>query len=309
VSRPTVLLTGATGFLGSHMLEALLEKKYKVVVLKRYDSDLWRISSFKSQAEFIDIDKTSLKDVFVNYKVDVIIHMATLYKKYEELSDINEMTCSNVTFPAAVLSEGVKYGVKGFLNTGTFFEYDCSKQPVGENAPAKAFNFYAKTKLDFEAILKKYAGKICINTFKIFTPFGEKDNPKLVDSIIKKSLTNQEIVLSEGLQKLDLIYVKDAVNAFINSITRMETIFFVPEYETFNLGSGAPLSIRDIVSLVEESLGYRINVSWGDSSETDIRVAYADIEKAKRFLRWEPYHGVRAGISNCIKYYRNLDRI
>ena len=309
MSRLTILLTGATGFLGSHMLEALLKKNYKVIVLKRYNSDLWRISSFKGQAEFFDIDKISLKDVFASHKVDVIIHMATLYKKYEELSDINEMVDANVTFPAELLSEGVKHGVRGFLNAGTFFEYDCSKQPVDENAPAQAFNFYAKTKLDFEAILKTYAKKICINTFKIFTPFGEKDNPKLIASIIKKSLANQQIVLSEGLQKLDFIYAKDAVSAFISGIKRMENISFTPEYETFNLGSGDPLSIRDIVSLVEESLGHRINVSWGDFSKKDIKVAYADITKAKDFLNWEPYYGVRVGLSKCIKYYQNLDRI
>ena len=309
MSRLTIVLTGATGFIGSHTLDALLKKKYKVIVLKRYDSDLWRISSFKSRAVFFDIDKVSLKDVFVNNKVDIIIHMGTLYKKYEELSDINKMVDSNVKFPAELLSEGVKHGVRGFLNTGTFFEYDCSKQPICENAPSQPFNFYAKTKLDFEAILKTYAEKICINSFKIFTPFGEKDNPKLVDSIIKKSLAKEEIVLSEGLQKLDFIYVKDVVNAYINSLNRMEDIFFCPEYETFNLGSGHPLSIRDFVSIVEESLGYRINASWGGFSETDIKVAYADITKAKDLLNWQPYHGVRVGISNCIKYYRNLDSI
>jgi UDP-glucose 4-epimerase len=307
--NPTILLTGATGFLGSHMLEALVVNDYKVIALKRSTSDMWRISNIKGHVTFYDVDQITMNDVFCNHKIDVIVHMATLYKKYAEPSDIHEMVDANITFPLELLAQAVKHGVKGFVNTGTFFEYDCSKQPVDEDAAVKAFNFYAKTKLAFEATLKTYADDLCINTFKLFSPFGEKDNPKLLPLIIKKSLTNQTITLSEGLQKLDFIYAKDIVSAYLKGIERMDKASYQAEYEVFNLGSGSPLSVRDIVSIVEESIGYRVEVLWGPPSEMDIQIAYANIDKAKRLLNWTPDNGVRAGIINCMKYYRNVEDI
>jgi UDP-glucose 4-epimerase len=309
MSNPTILLTGATGFLGSHMLEALVANEYKVIALKRSTSNMWRISNIKNNVTFYDVDQITVSDIFCNHKIDVIVHMATLYKKYEESSDIHEMVDANITFPLELLAQSVKHGVKGFINTGTFFEYDCSKQPVDEDVAVKAFNFYAKTKLAFEAALKTYTDDLCINTFKLFSLFGEKDNPKLLPLIIKKSLTNQTITLSEGLQKLDFIYVKDVVSAYLKGIERMGKNSYQAEYEVFNLGSGVPLSIRDIVSVVEESTGCRIDVSWGLPSEMDIQMAYADIDKAKRLLNWTPDSGVREGIINCIKYYRNLEDV
>ena len=304
MSSPTILLTGATGFLGSHMLEALVANEYKVIALKRSTSDMWRISNIKGQVTFYDIDQVSINDVFCNHKIDVIVHMATLYKKYEESSDIYEMVNANITFPLELLIQAIKHGVGGFINTGTFFEYDCSKQPVDEDAAVKTFNFYAKTKLAFETILRTYSDDLCINTFKLFSPFGERDNPKLLPLIIKKSLANQAITLSEGLHKLDFIYAKDVVNAYLKGIERMNKTSYQAEYEVFNLGSGSPLSIRDIVSIVEESIGYRVEVLWGPSSEMDIQIVYANIDKAKQLLNWTPGNGVRKGIINCIKYYR-----
>lgn len=304
MSKTTILLTGANGFLGSHLLEALIGQGYKVVILKRSTSDLWRITHLMDQVKSYDLAKITLKEIFSVNKIEIVIHMAALYKKFENPTDIAEMVSSNVGFPSELLVEAVKAGVKGFINTGTFFEYDCSKQPVNENADAKAFNFYAKTKLAFEAILKTYSQQLCINSFKLFSPFGEKDNPKLLPLIIKSALNDKKLTLSEGLQKLDLIYAKDIASAYLSAIDRIVEQFYKPEFEVFNLGSGMPLSVRDMVSIVEESLGYRIDVEWGRASEKDISVAYADINKAKRVLNWTPEKGVKTGILRTIEYYK-----
>jgi UDP-glucose 4-epimerase len=302
---PTVLLTGATGFLGSHLLESLLEKGHKVVVLKRSTSSIWRIEHLMTQVKCYNLEKISLNEIFSDNKIEIIIHMATLYKKFENPADVAEMVSSNIGFPSELLVEAVNAGVKGFINTGTFFEYDCSKQPVNESADVKAFNFYAKTKLAFEAILRTYSQQLCINNFKLFSPFGEKDNSKLVPLIIKSALNEEHLTLSAGLQKLDFIYAKDIANAYMSAIDRIVEQFYQPEFEVFNLGSGVPLSVRDLVSIVEESLGYRIDVEWGRASEKDIAVAYADINKAKRVLNWVPKNGVKKGILRTIEYYKN----
>jgi UDP-glucose 4-epimerase len=303
--KSTVLLTGATGFLGSHLLEALIQENYSVVVLKRSTSNVSRIQHLSEQYKSYDSDVQSIPEIFKQEGVDVVIHMATLYRKFDNDNEISEMLDSNVKFPAKILESGKRSGIKGFINTGTYFEYDCSRQPVDENALISPFNLYAKTKLAFESILKTYSDDIMVNTFRLFSPYGEKDNQKLVPMIIKKALKGEVIELSDGLQKIDLIYVEDIVSAYVKAVKRILTTSNRPEYEVFNLGSGHALSIRDIVSIVEQKIGRPLQKKWGEVSKTDIPIAYADIEKASRVLNWEPKYKAAEGIENTINFYQN----
>lgn len=304
MTKPTVLLTGATGFLGSHLLEALLKQGYPVVILKRSTSNLWRIAHLAGQYKSYDVDTQPVSEVFNLEKIDVVIHMATLYRKFDNGSEVPDMLASNVIFPTELLEVGVRKGIKGFINTGTFFEYDCRIQPVNESAPIKPFNFYAKTKLAFEEMLKTYSDKIIVNTFRLFSPYGEKDNYKLLPMIIQKGLKGEVIEISEGLQKIDLIYVDDIVSAYINAVKRILSSPNKSEYEVFNLGSGVALSIRDVVSIVEQNIGGAFHKKWGEASISDIPIAYADISKASEMLNWQPKYNAFTGITNTISYYK-----
>jgi UDP-glucose 4-epimerase len=300
-----ILLTGATGFLGSHILDRLLIDGYNVAILKRSWSDTWRINHLLNQIKIFNLDLTSLEEIFQSIKPQYIIHLATSYSKFDSDVDLDSMHKANILFPVELLEVGVKYGLKGFINTGTFFEYDCSQQPVNENSPIKPFNLYAQTKLDFELILKSYAVKININTFRIFSPYGEKDNNKLIPMLIQKALSKQTIQLSDGMQKLDFIYSLDVANAYVKAL---EAMFLEKEpgcYNIYNLGSGIPTSVREVVSVIEQNLGEYLNVVWGKPSTVDIPIAYADLLKIKKELLWTPGHSIHQGIANTIDYYRN----
>jgi len=304
MSKPTILLTGANGFLGSHLMEALIQQDYSVVILKRSTSNLWRIEHLAGQYKSYDVDTQFLTDVFELESADVVIHLATLYRKFDNGSEVSEMLDVNVRFPTEVLEAGVRNGIKGFINTGTFFEYDCRIQPLNENAPIKPFNFYAKTKLAFEEMLKTYSDEIMVCTFRLFSPYGEKDNQKLLPMIIQKALKGEAIELSEGLQKIDLIYVDDVVSAYVKAVKRILSSPNKPEYEVFNLGSGVALSIRDVVSIVEQKIGGALQKKWGEESNADIPIAYADISKASEILKWQPKYNAFEGITKTISYYK-----
>ncbi len=298
-----ILLTGATGFIGSHLLESLLDKDYQIIILKRQNSDVSRIASLLNSVISYDIDVTPLKEIFEENKIDYVLHLATLYRKFNNGVDIKEMVESNVTFPVELVELSSKYSVKGFINTGTFFEYDCSKNPVSENALIKPFNFYAKTKIAFEAILGTYSTHLNIHTLRLFSPYGEKDNDKLIPMIIKKSLTGESIQLSDGLQKLDFVYVADIVNAYLKSISHMQANN-QSGYKVFNIGSGLAVSIREVVSIIEQQLGREVEKQWGEPSEMDIPIAFADIGYADSELGWTPKHSIHDGIAKTIEYYK-----
>jgi UDP-glucose 4-epimerase len=302
-NKPTIMLTGATGFIGSHLLESLLENKYSVIILKRSSSDTWRINHLMNSVNFYDLDKQPLSQIFEENTIDIIVHLAAFYRKNNNVNDIADMVHSNITFPTELLEYGINHGIKGFINTGTCFEYNSFRQPMCENTTESPFNFYAKTKLAFECILKTHSEQCDINTFRLFFPFGERDNHKLVPMIIQKALANETIDLSEGLQKIDLIYVKDIVSVYIKAIDRILKKKNHAEYHTFNIGFGYPLSIRDILSIIEEVLKKRINVNWGAISN-DAPIIYANIEKARIFFNWYPLYTPKEGIINTISYYK-----
>jgi len=305
--KSLILLTGATGFLGSHILDKLVENGYNVAILKRSWSDTWRINYLLDQIKIFNLDLISLEEIFQSIKPEYVIHLATLYSKFDSDADIDNTYKSNVSFPADLLEIGVKYGLKGFINTGTFFEYDCTQQPINENNPIKPFNLYAQTKLDFELILKSYSEKININTFRIFSPYGERDNNKLIPMLIQKALSKQTIQLSDGMQKLDFIYALDVADAYIEALKVMLLKENLGSYNVYNLGSGIPISVREVVSVVEQNLGEHIDVVWGDPSTVDIPIAYADLSKIKKELSWIPSYSIHQGIANTIDYYRNKD--
>jgi UDP-glucose 4-epimerase len=300
---PNILLTGATGFLGSHLLEALLEKGCKVIILKRSTSDTWRINHLLEQVKSYNVDYEVLHSIFEEQNIDYVMHLATLYRKFDNGLEIKEMMDSNVLFPTELLELSVKYKVKGFINTGTFFEYDCSKLPVDEYAEINPFNLYAKTKLAFETILKTYSNTLNITTLKLFSPYGEKDNGKLIPMIISKALVNEKIELSDGLQKLDFIYEKDIVDAYLCTIRTMEKKQG-SGYSVYNIGSGMSISIREIVSIIEQQLNKPLNKVWGNVSKVDIPIAFADISKAIADLEWSPQHSIQEGIAKTIAYYK-----
>ena len=147
---------------------------------------MWRIHHLIGQVTALNYDEIKLDDFFKSNDIDTIIHLATCYRKYEAASDIEEMTRSNISYPSELLIQGLKYGLKHFINTGSYFEYDCSVQPVSESSELKAFNYYAATKTAFETILQGYQEKISISTIRLFSPYGEKDNNKLIPMLIKK---------------------------------------------------------------------------------------------------------------------------
>lgn len=296
-----ILLTGATGFLGSHLLEALLAQGYKVSILKRSTSDTWRIEHLLKQVSAYDVDQVAIEEAFKAEKIDVVVHLATLYRKFDNGTEVLPMVEANISFPIELLECAVRNDVKNFINTGTFFECDCSSLPVRVDAPIKPFNFYARTKVAFGDFLKQYKNDIKSITMRLFSPYGERDNEKLIPTLIKNIVNGKTTKLSDGLQKLDFIYVEDIVSAYIKAIESFKerTLGHV----TYNIGTGQVTSVREVISLLEQIIGHPILKDWGEPSVYDIPIVCADISNTKKDLGWQPKFSVYRGLQRTLKYY------
>jgi nucleoside-diphosphate-sugar epimerase len=291
-----IILTGATGFIGSHLLRRLV-KNHEVVVLKRLTSNISRIAdvNFKSY----NVDQISLDEIFEIEKPEIVIHLATYYSKFHKSEEIKEMMYSNVTFPTLILETMKKHKVKFFINTGTFFEYAPCNEPLCEDAKCKPFNLYASTKMAFEQVLQHFNGVGSI-TLKIFSPYGLQEKPhKLIPALIEKIKNNESMDMTAGEQKLDYTFVEDIVDAFELSIP---FVMKTERYEAFNIGSGNAVSLKELIETVANLMQKKSLINFGAKpyAHNELMFVQADITKARGLLNWSPKHLLTEGLKKIL---------
>jgi len=307
MSSFSFLVTGCTGFIGSHLVERLSSLGHSVHCIIRPDSNLIRISNVSKNLNLHTcVNEYDLERLFDNFKFDYIFHLATEYHKYDDFSRFSSMIDSNIKFPSLLISLAAKNDVKGFINTGSFFEYSPSPSAIDENSLLAPNNFYSRTKICFESILKTFIDSLPIATLKIFYPYGPRDNFKLIPLLFDSILNNRAISLSQGNQRIDPIFIDDIIDSYICCIDWLSTPTNKYSYHSFNIGSGKPFSIREIVEQVELISSSNLNVEWGDPSKVDVGDYYADISKATSILGWTPKFSLHEGLSRYFSEYKEL---
>lgn len=286
----TVLLTGATGFLGSHLLEALLKRGYRVIALKRSTSRTGRIEHLLNQAEFIDIDRAPMREVFEKGPVDSVIHTACSYgRSGEPASTLLE---TNVAFPLRLLELAAGHGVEKFLNTDTIL-------PSGING-------YSLSKAQFVEWLRAFSSQIRILNLRFDHIYGPGDDEgKFVTWLLHRMLSgNDSIPLTEGKQERDFIFIDDVVNAFLHTLEMEET----RDFTSLDAGTGKLTSVRDFVLLAKKELEAqrgkaihprldfgKIPYRQGESMEPKLDLAPI------RSLGWNSRTGLEEGLEKTIQ--------
>ena len=232
-----VLLTGATGFFGSHLLKALVSKGYEVVVLKRSTSDMWRLKGFENAFKSYDIDRVPLQTAFEEQPIDIVIHTACVYGRKGE--SIQQILKTNLMFGVELLTAAIDFNTKHFLNTSTLLD--------------KQINAYALSKKQFEEWLKIASNKIQVVNLKLELMFGEQDGNDKFTTWILNELKQEKpaISLTAGTQMRDFIYIDDVVSAYLTCLEQ------APQLKTFNdieVGTGVLTPVKTFVTLVKETL-------------------------------------------------------
>ena len=232
-----ILLTGATGFLGSHLLEALIKKGHSIVCLKRETSDMRRVEENIENCKWVDVAEVNLKQLFVDEVIECVIHCATDYGRKQ--LDPLEIIDANIILPLKLLYASEGSDLSLFINTDTILD--------------KRVSHYSLSKKQFSEWLKAYSGSMTLVNLALehfYGPFD--DQSKFVSLMLNNLIDNKEgsIDLTEGLQERDFIHINDVVNAF------MTIIDYSPEldksYYHFEVGSNKPVAIRNFVELVKE---------------------------------------------------------
>lgn len=302
--KKKVLLTGASGFTGLHLLKALLEsKRYNLVVVKRPQSSFSLAKSNLRQVVFYDLERNNnnLFEILKSEKPDIVIHLAGFFKAEHQSNEIEEMMKTNLLLGTKLLEAMARNGVKRLINAGTFWEYYEDKKiynPV---------NLYAATKHAFSDILQYYieAEGIKAVTLQIYDTYGSADPRKKLFYYLKNALTTgKTLEMSPAEQSLDLVYIDDVVEAYLKTI---EYLLKKKDntHEIFQIGSGKAVKLKNVVRLYEKIADRKLNVRFGGRPyrKREMMYARADIKKAKDVLGWRPKVSLEAGIRNILNHH------
>jgi len=292
-----ILITGATGFLGSHLAEKLIKSGHKIFILKRSFSNLWRIKHFLKDIVCYDVDKSDITKPFVENKIDVVIHAATVYGRQQE--NISEIVESNLCFPLSVLKTAAQFKTRVFVNTDT--------------ALSRNLNNYTLSKKQFVEWMQKYSDRMKIINLKFEHLYGEKDDAsKFIPYLIRELLFRaKEIKLTKGEQKRDFIYIKDAVEAYnrvLLSCRKAEKGFY-----DYIVGSGEARTIKEIVNLIKTIAGTTdtvLNFGVLEYRKNEAMESCADISKINKETGWQPKISLETGLTRTVRWYKdNLEKM
>jgi CDP-paratose synthetase len=278
----TILITGGTGFLGSHLIKRLLSEGYQIITAKRSFSNTWRLADIVPSIKFYDIDKQDLSIIFDEQHIDAIVHCATDYgrKQVNPLQIIE----ANLMLPLRLLQLGRDYGVKYFINTDTVLD--------------KRVDHYSLSKKQFIDWLKTFqSDTVCVNmALEHFYGPGD-DKTKFVSWVFDSFVNNTpSINLTPGEQKRDFVYIDDVVDAFAIIIKNLDSL--QNGYFHYEVGTNALIPIKDLVAKIKNLFhGCGTSLNFGALTYRENEVMSSKVDTASiNALGWRPNHTIDSGL-------------
>lgn len=313
----TVLVTGAGGFIGSHLVERLLHLGARTRALVRYNSAgswgwLGNLRN-KHDVEVIlaDIrDRDSLREAFRN--VDVIFHLAALigipYSYHAPLSYVR----TNVEGTLNVLQAALDAGATMVVHTSTSEVYGSARHvPINETHVLQAQSPYSASKIAADKFAEAYhlSFGLPVVIIRPFNTYGPRQSARaVIPTIITQALTQPEIRLGNMNPTRDLNYVADTVVGFIRAVECPKAVG-----EVINIGSGREIAISDLVLVISNLLGKEIPVVCDDGrvrpEGSEVERLCADNRKARELLGWSTQYTLEKGLTQTVEWIQgNLEQ-
>jgi len=309
----TVLLTGVAGLIGHKTAEFLLKRGYKVIGVDNmndyYDVKLkeYRLSTLKGNPNFrfyrIDIENLdALRILFEDNKIDGAINLAARAGVRYSIVNPFVYVTTNTLGTLNLLELCKDFGVKKFVLASTSSLYAGQTMPFREDLPVNTpISPYAASKKGAEVMSYTYHHLygIDVTILRYFTVYGPAGRPDMAVFRFIKSIDEgrEVIVYGDGTQKRDFTYVDDIAEGTLRAL-EVETAD-----EIINLGGNKPCEVNYLISLIEEYLGKKAKVIYKPFHKADMKATWANIEKAKELLGWEPEVSLEEGIRRTVEWH------
>jgi len=304
------LVTGGAGFIGSHVVERLVEQREKINVLDNFSTGKREnLSAVSQQINIIkgDIRNLSLCELAMK-GVEYVIHLAALHEVQRSVEDPLETHEINVTGILNLLLAAKGAGVKRFVYASSSAVYgDNPTLPRSESmVPLPTSSPYSASKLAGEVYCKLFSNLYGLETISLryFNIYGQRQDaasqyagviPKFISTLLSDS---PPTIYGDGEQTRDFTYVADCVTATLRACHSPGL-----SGEVINIGTGSPTSVNSLCALLQKILRCEIPPVFCPPQIGDIRHDYADIEKATRLLSYRPSFDIDQGLDKTSAWY------
>ncbi len=336
--KKTILITGGTGYIGSHTAVALLEKGYDVILVDNLaNSDKEVIQSIENITgkspvfEEIDlVDEQACKHLFKKYTIDAVIHFAAYKYVNESVREPLRYYKNNFHSLLNVVTEMKTHKIPSIVFSSSCTVYGIPDQlPVNETSPVKnALSPYGNTKQVIEEILKDCSeadNDLKVIALRYFNPIGAHPSikigeiamgipqnllPYLTQTVIGKreylSVYGDDYETPDGTCIRDYIHVMDLAEAHVCAIERMMQKQMGRNYEVFNIGTGIGYSVLDIIRTFEKVNGIKVNFKIKERRSGDIAQIWADTSLANKVLQWKARYSLNEMLRTAWEWEKKI---
>ncbi len=307
-----VLVTGASGFIGSHLVEELVRRGANVRAFVKNNSSnnigslekLTEDISEKVEIVFGDIQnrenvKRAVYEMNLVFHLGALISVADSYKNPREYMDVNAIGTLNI------LEASREYKIEKIIIASTSEVYgNGGNKIINEDFPLNPRSPYAASKIAAEKITESfyYSYNLPVSIIRLFNVFGPRQSIKpLIPAVINHGIRNEKIQITDLNSKRDFVYVADAVDAFIKTAESDKS-----NGETINIGTGTASSVKMILEILSKILEKDLfkYVELGNLKNKDEKLLICDNKKAKKLLNWEPKYSLEEGLSKSVNYFK-----
>lgn len=304
-----VLVTGGAGFIGSFIVEEMIEKGWEPIVVD--DLSTGNLNFVPKNTPFynIDIRSESLEQVFRMHSPRVVIHQAAQvsveFSSRQPLTDCEINTVGTLN----VLKLCAKYKVSKFIYASSAAVYGTAKEvPITEDHRVLPISFYGLSKYSAEQYIHLYNQLFGLDytILRYSNVYGMRQNMHgeagVVSIFVNKAIKEQQLtVYGDGSQTRDFVFVRDIARANVQAVTYVGN-------ETFNIGTNQPVSLNVLIAVLQQSLSQPLEITYADPRPGDIKDSYLSYERARELLGWEPQTSFVKGINETVAYYKKLVR-
>lgn len=320
-----VLVTGADGFIGSHLTETLLRQGHQVKALAQYNSFSnigWLEDIQEDKRKSLEIVFGDVRDSFfvdsICQDVEVVFHLAALIAIPYSYSAPSSYVETNVTGTLNVMEAAKKNkNIKQVLHTSTSEVYGSAEFiPISETHPLKGQSPYSASKIGADQIAFSYYSSFetPVTIIRPFNTYGPRQSARaIIPTIITQIAAGKKTIQLGALDPTrDLNFVQDTVNGFIAAMGSQESFG-----EVINIGSGFEISIGDLAKSIAEVMDEDIQIELDPNrlrpSKSEVTRLFCDNQKAKRILNWEPefgqLEGLKRGLEITANWFKNPENL
>lgn len=308
----TIIVTGCAGFIGWKVAEQLLANNNKVIGIDNindyYDPGLkeWRLQFLKKNNSFsfvkVDISEhAAIREIFSTSKIDAVINLAARAGVRSSVLDPWVYLDTNIKGTLNLLECCKDFNTKKFVLASTSSLYGFNEMPFKENGRTDSpLAPYSATKKGAEVLCYSYhyLYGLDISIPRYFTVYGPAGRPDMSIFIFIKNIDNgiPITVFGDGKQQRDFSYIDDIADGTLRCLKNFG-------YEIFNLGNDNPVELMYVTNLIEKELNKKAVIEFSSRHPADVVATWADIEKSRSKLGWEPKTSIEEGIKKTVGWF------